>query len=333
MIYDKVEAIAHTDTDYRDIAGCAPNATPLTDRDGKQYISIQHRNITISVHSTRIRVVGSFDKCFNGIAGLNGIEIAPKLIEIIAELIGVPTEVLLTASVTRIEIGITIEDPYFTDKDGEPVFFSPNEFITQICGHNKLKRYSNHYDSNQRLSSKTLRSGWKGSLRDADLVLHIYDKTEEYNAKHQEQTYRTLLRIEVRYKRPRKQLGISQISELTDPQKALETWDITARLISGLTFSMQASEESLLKCGISIDDIELVRTLIKEGLEAYRVKVKSNTTLSEGQKYRRIKKAKELIRKIRDYWVTFEEDTLRRYLNEMSERVRANAQATPQIRR
>ena len=329
MIYDKVEAIAHTDTDYRDIAGCAPNATPLTDRDGKQYISIQHRNITISVHSTRIRVVGSFDKCFNGIAGLNGIEIAPKLIEIIAELIGVPTEVLLTASVTRVEIGITIEDPYFTDKDGEPVFFSPNEFITQICGHNKLKRYSNHYDSNQRLSSKTLRSGWKGSLRDADLVLHIYDKTEEYNAKHQEQTYRTLLRIEVRYKRPRKQLGISQISELTDPQKALETWDITARLISGLTFSMQASEESLLKCGISIDDIELVRTLIREGLEAYRVKVKSNTTLSEGQKYRRIKKAKELIRKIRDYWVTFEEDTLRRYLNEMRERVRANAQATP----
>ena len=72
-----------------------------------------------------------------------------------------------------------------------------------------------------------------------------------------------------------------------------------------------------------------MRTLIKEGLEAYRVKVKSNTTLSEGQKYRRIKKAKELIRKIRDYWVTFEEDTLRRYLNEMSERVRANAQATP----
>lgn len=333
MIYDKVEAIAHTDTDYRDIAGCAPNATPLTDRDGKQYISIQHRNITISVHSTRIRLVGSFDKCFNGITGLNGIEIAPTLIEIIAELIGVPTEVLLTASVTRIEVGITIEDPYFTDKDGEPVFFSPNEFITQICGHNKLKRYSNHYDSNQRLSSKTLRSGWKGSLRDADLVLHIYDKTEEYNAKHQKKTYRTLLRIEVRYKRPRKQLGISQISDLTDPQKALETWDITARLISGLTFSMQASEESLLKCGISIDDIELVHTLLKEGLEAYRVKVKSNTTLSEGQKYRRIKKAKELIRKVRTDWGTTGEFTLRRYLNEMSERVRANAQAIPQTRR
>lgn len=333
MIYDKVEAIAHTDTDYRDIAGCAPNATPLTDRDGKQYISIQHRNITISVHSTRIRLVGSFDKCFNGIAGLNGIEIAPTLIEIIAELIGVPTEVLLTASVTRIEVGITIEDPYFTDEDGEPVFVRPNEIITQICGHNKLKRYSSHYDSNQRLSSKTLRSGWKGSLRDADLVLHIYDKTEEYNAKHQKKTYRTLLRIEVRYKRPRKQLGISQISDLTDPQKALETWDITARLISGLTFSMQASEESLLKCGISIDDIELVRTLLKEGLEAYRVKVKSNTTLSEGQKYRRIKRAKELIRKVRDDWGTNGEHTLRRYLNEMSERVRANAQATPQIRR
>ena len=103
MIYDKIEAIAHTDTDYRDIAGCAPNATPLTDRDGKQYISIQHRNITISVHSTRIRLVGSFDKCFNGIAGLKrNRDWRPKLIEIIAELIGVPTEVLLTASVTRI---------------------------------------------------------------------------------------------------------------------------------------------------------------------------------------------------------------------------------------
>ena len=283
-MYDKVHVTAETIEDYvpqiiQTFGGC-----DFVKRNNSS-VSINMGNMCVRVFPTKIDLLGSFDKLVNDIAGIETTAIPIEIVQNVAEYLGVDDSILLAGTVTYLEVGKTILEPAYIDENGEIHPLTSSEIISTINGHSKLNKYADYYTNNE-YSGKYFISGKKKNPKSKpDKTLIIYDKRAEILSCEGIDKGKELLRLEVRYGRPYRQLGglISTLKDLTDNYKAYRVAEIATndfraiQYMEAITLNATAEilpneSDRLLLCYIKQVGINQYRGRISQPTKARRLK-------------------------------------------------------------
>ncbi len=299
MQYDKVHVIAETIEDYvpqiiQTFGGC-----DFVKRNNSS-ISVNMASLSARIYPTKIELMGSFDKLENDISGIEATAIPITTIQNVAGYLGVDDSILLAGSVTYLEVGKTILEPAYIDENGEIHPLTSSEIISTINGHSKLNKYADYYTNNE-YSGKYFISGKKKNPKSKpDKTLIIYDKRAEILSCEGIDKGKELLRLEVRYRRPYRQLGglISTLKDLTDNYKAYKVAEIATNDFRAIQYMEAITLNETAEILPNESDRLLLCYIKQVGINQYRkdiAELAEQGRISQPTKARRIKEANRVL--------------------------------------
>lgn len=298
MIIDRIKLMIYTEEDKRGTA-CADLRVAKTKRDraGADYLEYYLGNIRIAVYRSRIVIDGSIDSYkyyITGLVSADNLIIPYRTIENFGKVLDLRLDEIEQAKLMSIELGMCV----ITKEDDPEKTYSATHIVEQVTDHSKLKKSYCHYDNGgDKVATIVFRTGTSGKDATADKLLKVYDKGTEANRKYKDKLPAkgySVVKYEITYRRPKRQLGLEFFMDLADPTKMLEAFKVLVEDLAGLNFSSEISPDQVVGI-VPPWDFDLFKYTLENGVQALKTRLKNDPTISRTTGYRKLKKVKEYI--------------------------------------